>query len=234
MPQWDSVYCLAEAKLLAQRPATDEQVSDADWYRHLTKGNEYWVGQFAVHMPWVMMGAPTLLTSTDSGETYPFPDDADSVPIVPLAVELYDTKTGRLLRPGTYHDSGADYVWEGDKIRFPKGKTKTYSDGPYARFVTPPGLVSAAVEPTLKPKRARQLIVYRAVVMWASQGGFRDPQPYRDLETEAWYGDPLSGKVGLLGEIKLQNPFQGVEAIVATDVLLKDLIDDGTGYTPAG
>jgi hypothetical protein len=234
MAQWDSAYCLAECKLLAQRPTTDEQVSDADWYLYLTQGQEYWMGQLVNHCPWTNMTAPTLLTSGDSGYTYPFENDADSVPIVPLAVELYESATGRLLRPGTYHDSGADYVWEGDRIRIPKGGTKTWTDGPYARYVKPPNNITASVEPVLKPKRARKLVVYRAVILWASSGGFRDPQPFRDLEDEAWYGDPMKGKLGLLGELKLQNPFQGVEAIQASDVLLKDLIDDGTGYTPAG
>ena len=234
MAQWDSAYCLAECKLLAQRPTTDEQVTDANWYSYLTQGQEHWLGQIAQHCPWTNMTAPTLLVSTDSGETYPFENDADSVPIVPLAVTLFSSATGRLLIPGNYHDSGADYVWEGDRIRFPNGRAKTWTDGPYARYVKPSGLVSAAVEPVLKPKRARSLMVYRAVVLWASSGGFRDPQPFRDLEDETWYSDPMAGKLGLLGELKTQNPFQGIEAIQASDVLLKDLIDDGSGYTPAG
>jgi hypothetical protein len=178
------------------------------------------------------MTAPTALSTADSGETYTFGNDADSVPLVPLAVVVYASKDGRILRPGTYWDLQADYVWEGDRIRFARGRTKEFSDGPYARFITPPGEISASIQPTLKPKRARALLVYRAVALWASRGGTRDPQRYFDLEERAWVGRPEIGDYGLLGQLKTQNPFQGMEAFGAQSLGILEGVDDGSNYTP--
>ncbi len=232
MALFDSAALLAECKVLAQRPSTDQQQTDANWFSFLSQAQDHWTGQFALHCPWVLMTAPTQLTSTDSNETYTFGTDADSVNIVPLSVVVYAKKDGRPLRPGTYWDSAADYVWEGDKIRFARGKTKDFSDGPYARFITPPGEISASIEPTLKPKRARVLLVYRAVALWASRGGVRDPQPYWDLEERAWAGRPSIGDYGLLGQLKLANPFGGLEAFGAEGMGILEGLDDGTGYSP--
>ena len=233
MASFDSTDLLARSKRLAQRPSTDQQQSDADWFSFLGESQDHWVGQFALHCPWVLMGAPTQLTSADSNETYTFGTDADGDNLVPLAVVVYAKKDGRILRPGTYWDSAADYVWEGDKIRFARGKTKDFTDGPFARFITPPGEISASIEPTLKPKRARILLVYHAVALWASRGGIRNPQTYFDLEERAWVGRPEIGDYGLLGQLKLQNPFGGLEAFGASSLGILEGVDDGSGY-PTG
>ena len=234
MAQFDTADLLARCKVLAQRPSTDQQQTDANWYQMLSEAQDKWFGQFALHCPWVIMTAPTLLTSTDSNETYTFGTDTDSVNLVPLSVVVYAKKDGRPLRPGTYWDSAADYVWEGDKIRFARGKTKAFSDGPYARFITPPDDIAALVEPTLKPKRARVLLVYHAVALWATRGGIRDPQPFFDLEERAWVGRPEIGDYGLLGQLKMQNPFQGVEAFGAQGMGILEGVDDGSSYSPEG
>ena len=232
MASFDSADLLARCKRLAQRPSTDQQQLDADWYKFLGEAQDHWVGQFAIHVPWTNMTAPTLLTSADSNETYTFGTDADSVNIVPLDVVVYAKKDGRPLRPGTFWDSAADYVWEGDKIRFARGKTKDFTDGPYARFITPPGEISSSIEPTLKPKRARVLLVYRAVALWASRGGIRNPQTYFDLEERTWVGRPEVGDYGLLGQLKNQNRFQGLEAFGASPTGILEGVDDGSGYSP--
>ena len=230
MAQFDTADCLARCKRLAQRPSTDKQQLDADWYKFLGEAQDHWFGQFAIHMPWLNMTAPTQLTSTDSNETYTFGTDADSVNLVPLAVVVYAKKDGRILTPGTYWDRNADYVWEGDKIRFPRGKTKEFSGGPYARFMTPPGEISALIEPTLKPKRARILLVYRAVAFWASRGDIRNPQKFFDLEERAWAGRPEIGDYGFLA-MKLQNPFGGMEAFSSPSLGILEGVDDGSGYS---
>lgn len=233
MALFDSAALLAECKVLAQRPSTDQQQTDANWFSMLSAAQDHWFDQFALHMPWLNMTAPTLLTSADSNETYTFGTDADGDNIEPLSVVVYSKKDGRPLIPKTYWDAAGDYVWEGDKIRFARGKTKSFTDGPYARFMTPPGAISASIEPTLNPKKCRILLVYHAVALWATRGGIRDPQPFFDLEERAWVGRPEIGDYGFLG-LKLQNPFQGMEAFAGQSLGILEGVDDGSGYSPEG
>ena len=230
MAHYDSADLLARCKLYAQRPSTDASMSDANWYSLLTEAQEHWYEQFAVHCPWAIMTAPTLLTSADDNVTYDFPDDADTNPIVPMHVTIFETENGRMLIPCTYWDSGGDYVWEGSHIRFPGNVAKTFSSGPYARFITPPAAIAAGSAPSLQPIRARKLIVYNAVAKWARRGGFRDPKPYDEEETKAWYGDPARGILGLLGELKMANPFAGMESMTGYDISPYQMIDTGSGY----
>jgi hypothetical protein len=205
-------------------------MTDANWYSLLTEAQEHWYEQFAVHCPWAIMTAPTLLASADSNVTYDFADDADGNPIVPLWVILYESENGRILVPVTYHDTGGDYVWEGSKIRFPGNVAKSFTSGPYARYVAPPAAIAVATQPSLQPIRARKLIVYTALVNWASRGGYRNPKPYQDMEDKAWFGDPARGVHGLLGELKGANPFLGMESMVGYDVSPYQYIDTGAGY----
>jgi hypothetical protein len=232
MADWDAAdlvaRCNREAGITAQSTFPD----DDDWYAWLTEAQEHWYGQFSIHFPVLHMGAPTLITSSDGGYTYYFPNDDDGDPIHPLAVQLFQSQSGRPLHPGTFW-SDADYVWEGDHIRFPRGNAKSFSDGPYARFITPPGTIGAADEPTLKPKRARKLMVYRACALWATRGGKRDPRAFYTLEAVFWSGRPDSGDLGLLGELKMQNPMQGMESVAVQSGGVLSYVDTGKGYTPA-
>jgi hypothetical protein len=228
----DAAELLADCKRLAQRPSTDQQQLDPDWYAFLTDAQEHWYGQFSIHCPWVIMTAPTQMTAGSGNLTYTFGTDADGTNIEPLAVVIFEASDGRILRPGTYWDDAADYVWEGNKIRFPRGAAKTFSSGPYARFITPPAVVSASSEPTLLPKRARKLMVYWAVAEWARRGGIRDPAPFEKKMDDVWFGKPEQpGDVGLLGELKLQNPFGTMEAFEAYPRGILEGVDDGSNYT---
>lgn len=233
MATFDSADLLARLRTTVNRPSTDEALTSAVGYQLLTEGQAHWTSTIAAQAPWVLMGAPTLLSSSDSGETYIFVD-ASANSIAPLAVELYDTKAGRLLRPGAYWDAGADYVWESHRIRFPQGKTKVFSNGPYARYVSPPTEISASVAPTLLPAHARLLVMYRAAALWASRGGMRDPSPYYESERRLWLGDFASGDVGILGMLKTQNPFAGGAALNSSSGGLLDGVDTGSGYSRLG
>lgn len=233
MATWDAADLLARLRTTVNRPSTDESLTDAIGYQLLTEGQAHWTNTIAAQAPWVLMGAPTLLVSTDSGTTYPF-IDASSNSIAPLAVEIYDALAGRLLKNGAFWDSSADYVWEGTKIRFPRGVTKTFSGGPYARYILPPTAISASIAPTLKPDHARLLIVYRAAALWASRGGMRDPTPYYAAEKLYWLGDFGTGDVGLLGALKNQNPFLGGAALTTGVGGILDGVSTGTGYQVVG
>ncbi|MGI9077938.1 MAG: hypothetical protein ACR2G6_11535 [Gemmatimonadaceae bacterium] len=67
------------------------------------------------------------MTSADLGASYSFGLDADGDPIEPIGhVEIYPTLTGVPLIGGSYFDTAAGYVMEGDRIRFPGGKLKLF------------------------------------------------------------------------------------------------------------
>lgn len=169
----------------------------ADEYAWLTEAQAYWLPRVAAEYPYHMFTAPTLLSTADSGVTYQFPSES-----APLAVEVYATLRGPRLYVGQYDDPAADYVWEGSQIRMTTNQARSFSDGaPYARWVASPGTIDASTQPTLKPVYARQLLVDRSLIYWATRGGVRDPSPFRDRETESWRE--------LQEALKNSNPYYG-------------------------
>lgn len=206
MALYDSSDLLVRVKLYAARPANDELLSDGQWYALLTEAEKEWVGTIAAMYPYPMLGPPVKMSSQDSGRTYHF-----SASATPLAVQIFDAPNGALMRPGAYWDSDAGYVWEGERIRFPRNGTRTFADGPYARAVYPPtGNLSAAATMTLKPDYTRILVVYRTLIKYHSIGDLRDPEVWERREREAWMGNPKQpGDIGILGQLKLSNPFYG-------------------------
>lgn len=184
-------------------------MADADWYVLLGDAQEHWHNHFAIHFPWVLYTAPTLMATADGGVTYTFPGG-----VHPKKAQIYDALNGRLLIPGSYWNTDADYVWEGSKIRFPRNAARSFPDGPpYARYIVPPGLLNAGVAPILQPDWARVLLPPRACIFWAERGGLRDPSAFEKRENAAWYGEPERGQLGILGTLKTQSPFGGAEAI---------------------
>ena len=115
MAIWDASDLVARCKFYSGLPSTTEEVVDADWYSLLTEAEREWIGIFSTQVPNLLIGAPTLMSSEDSGLTYHFPSSA-----IPLAVQIFDAKNGSLMRPGAYWDTDAGYVWEGERIRFPR------------------------------------------------------------------------------------------------------------------
>lgn len=225
MATWDSADLLQRFRDETARPATDTSTPDATVYRLLTNAQAHWTNVFAAQVPWVLMNPPQLLTSTDGGTTYPFPGC-----VMPLAVEVYDTLDGHLLKPSSFFDPNGDLVWEGDHIRFPQGQQQTFSNGPYARYVSPPGAIDANTQPTLVPAHCRLLLVYRAAAEWAERGGFRDPSPWYRLEKKFWFGDASSGDVGALGALKNQHLFMGAAAYQDSTGGPLEGVSTGAGY----
>jgi hypothetical protein len=188
---WDSANLRRKFLNKIRRPSTDEDllepdgVTDATWDL-LSEAQDYWVRIIASTYPEALYGDPVLLTTADAGKTYSFGNDTEDQPIFPIGhVEVRESRTGRLLIPSTDWGSG-DFVMEGNKIRIPGNRTKLFSAGPYARFVSPPTKISAAVQPVIKPGSARILIVLRAAITWANQGGLRDPSPWAQEEAVHW------------------------------------------------
>lgn len=189
--RWDSLNLVRKCINRARRPDTDEEMLESDgvtnaWYDLLSEAQDHWVRRIAAIYPEALYGAPVKLTTADGGYTYTFGNDADGQPIFPIGhVELRESRTGRVLIPGAdWQDN--DFVMEGNKIRIPNGRTKTFTSGPYARFVAPPTNISAAVQPVINPPQARVLIVLRAVITWATNGNLRDPSPWEREEQSQW------------------------------------------------
>jgi hypothetical protein len=217
MALYTTAGLLAFVKQAARRPSSDVAMPDSQWYIYLSRGQREWLQVIGTVAPEANMTAPTLLTSADGGVTYTFGNDADSTPIMPLGhVELYDGPRGTLLRPGTYDDPGADYVIEGNIVRFPGNVVRPFASGLYARYVNAqPADIGASQEPLLKPVNARSLIGYRALILYGEESGDRDPTAWRNAETRIWAGNPAIGDYGILGMLRSQYRDQGMAAIAA-------------------
>ena len=186
MAYLDSADLLARCKALAQRPTTDEDMSDAQWYSFLTEAQDYWTKVLAQHDPKRLSGAPTALTTSDSGYTYTF----GTTPIA--VVELTDGKGGWPMFIGPYWDPATDFTWEGSTtLRSARNVARTFTNGLYARWVPQPGVIDGSTQPTL-PTEYRLLLPARACVLYARRGGYRDPQPYLEEERRLWMGDGRS------------------------------------------
>lgn len=188
MALYDSADLLARCQRLFSRPDTDEAMTSTEWYKFLGEAQQRVVGLLAIHAPESNYGAPTLLTTADSGATYTFgADSATGLNISPIGhIEIRESKTGAMIPPGSAWDNSTlCYLFESDKIRFPGQKTRTFSDGPYARFVTMPGLLDGSTAPTLKPAYARELLVYDACERAAVRCGV-DPTPFGQMFDARW------------------------------------------------
>lgn len=209
MADWDAADLLARCKRYAKRPSVDEAFDDPDWYALLTEAEEHWKPILALHLPGPMYNEPTQLTAAADEKTYTFPGETEP----PLAIEIYTSTNANPLNPGAYHDPNADYVWEGTKIRMVRGRARTFSDGPYGRWISAPGVIDANTDSTIQPKRYRGLLVFDALERWAAIGGYMDPAYWQQRLQKALYGDPaIPGDVGILGD-KGQDWAAGMAAI---------------------
>lgn len=205
MADWDSADLLARCRDEAQEPETGTNTTAAQWYRLMTQSQHTVYRLFAQHVPHVLVSAPAAMTSSDGGATYVVPSSAFALGYA----EIRHGRNGPLLLPGADFSDRADFVWEGDRIRIPHGKTRTFSNGLYIRHIAPPGTIDANTEPTLEPDWSRILIVYDAVKQWAGQGNLRDPAVWAAKYREAAYGDGVDG--GILGTLKSQLVAQGAD-----------------------
>lgn len=210
MAIWDSADLLARVKRYVNRPATDESITDPDYFAFLTEAENHWKPILATHYPGPMYVPPTKLSTSDGGVTYDFPGG-----ITPIGnVELYRNPRGDPLHIGYFGDPTADAVVEGDRIRMVRGRARTFSDGPYARWVSPPGIIDAATQSTIEPAQNRILLIWDALERWAIRSGEKDPAFFQKKRRDAWSGDPAEpGDVGILGWLKRQVWNSGEAAI---------------------
>lgn len=223
----DSADLLARIKLELRLPTTTEEIDDAGLYLLLGDAQREIVVQISNVVPEVMYILEKLSTA-DGGLSYQFDFE-------PLGhYELRRSPTGALMIPGPEWDQGADFVPFGQSIRFPGQKAKTFTDGPWARYVPTPAELDGTHAPTLMPVLARLLLPPTAAAIYARRGGLRDPAPYEEKANKIWFGDPAKGNYGLLGALRQQTFLKGSEAIPASGGEWWHGIDDGSGYVPGG
>lgn len=156
MADLDRADLLAKARELLNRPTTDELLPDATMYSLMTSAQKRAFHDLLVRVPQAMYGIPTAITSADSGASYTFGTGVFPVGHARIFSTLSDY-------PDSPLEEGIDYVYEGDAIRIPNNRTRTFPNGgPYAQWVTLPGVVDGSNDVTLITP-ARMLIVYDAV-----------------------------------------------------------------------
>ena len=176
MAYLDTADLLARAKRILNRPSSDAALADADWYTFLTDAQERAFHDLAPRVPKAMVGAPVALTSSDSGATY-----GTSSTFYAGHARVYATRSDI---PDNPLVEGQDYLFEGDVIRIPNNRTRTFPDGgPWLYGLVYPGVIDGSTEPTLVSP-ARRLIVYGAVSLGAERLS-RDTTPYEVLYEQA-------------------------------------------------
>ena len=203
MALYDSADLLSRVKEAAMRPSLDGDMSDVRWYNLLSDSQIYWMERLAATCPQSQWGAPVKLVTTDGGLTY-YLNNAGAPLEFFGGIQLRHGLGGDMIYVGADFDNRSDLVQEGSVFRVPNGITRQFPNGLYARYVGMPTVISASVAPVLQPARARQLLVYRGCILYASRGGFFDPRPYQNLEDELYFGDPKRGDVGILGTLRNQ------------------------------
>lgn len=180
MTDWDKTDLLARVRRDSRTPANATFPADSDFYAWLTRAEALWKPKLAGIYPYHMFTAPTLMVTSDSGLTYSISGEAS-----PLAIEVYASTNGPRLIAGQFDDPNADYVWEGSQIRMTNATARTYSAGPYARYVAGPAGITASVDSAMKPLFTRQLLVDRALIYWARTNE-KDASDFESQEIESW------------------------------------------------
>jgi hypothetical protein len=160
---WAAADLLTRFNTLAARPSTDG-ISSITKYAFLAEAQREVFNDLALYVPEPFFEAPVALTAAGDRKTFTFPSSIN--PIGP--VEVYPSLEAI---PDSPLIEGEDYMSEGDQIRIPNNRS--YSGTIYVRYVAPPSDIDASTEPTLVPAQARELIVYKAVALWAEGGGLR-------------------------------------------------------------
>lgn len=203
MALYDSAWCYQKCLDIADRPATDEGMTEQRWRRYLADGEQAVHETLATHVPEALYGDWTELTATTDNNG----DKIFAIGYEPVGeIILCATRHSRPMRTGPEWVPQTEYLLEGNTIRLPsRDKDRSFSDGPWLKAIQPITVATPdAWTPTLTPERCRMLIPYEAAVLYASQGGLRNPAYYRDLYDEVWFGDPRRGRIGLLDSLKKQ------------------------------
>lgn len=211
MADFDAAWCLARFRRITGTTTNTADTTDADAYALLSSAQIHVMEILSGVAPHSQMDAPEALTTADNGATY-------ALASYPLAnLELYNGSTNgiRIYPIGYGQNTWDGFVLEGQTIRWPAGRTRTFGSGLYARYVKTPASITASVEPVLRPAHARIAMCYKAASEWAHESGAVDPAPFDDEFRKLLRGDPaIPGNVGLIGTLQTQASLQGLASAV--------------------
>lgn len=162
---WQSSDLLTRFNDWAQRPESNDPMTDAQKYRRLSDGQDQVIFETANLCGRAIFGAPFQMTSTDGGYTYGFGTDGNGYAAFPLAGFVYPTLSAIPDYPWV---PGRDYLDEGTTIRAPNNTQ--FQLAPYFYGIIQPAQMSASVQPVVQPTPARVLIVIQAVKLYAQEG----------------------------------------------------------------
>ena len=187
MALFDSADIIRRVKLKLNRPATDTAftvlVADDVLYDFGTEEQDEITKLCAAFIPDALITAPTALTSSDSGLTYTFANDADSAPL--FAFGHYRVYPTRADIPDWPLEPGVDFEVENTKIRMTNHTARTFSDGgPWVQAVYPSNAMAAATQPTI-PKICRTTLIHRIASRAADRLGL-DPSKHDNDAAESW------------------------------------------------
>lgn len=170
MALYDSAGLLAELYTATREPTDSTTLTTTVGYQCLTKAQSKVFNRLAALIPNANYGAPFAMSTSDSGYTYTFGNDADSNAIFPLGqIVLFRNQNGN---PGSELVPGVDFLMEGNRIR--SMNYVPFSFTPYAQMVTPPLTLDASVAPILKPVQARVCLIYFGAALFF-QGPLQKP-----------------------------------------------------------
>ncbi len=201
-----SAELVARLRRVTKRPLTDRDLTAADAYMYLTDAQTQLAYNLAAHIPDVLKGVPEKMSTPDKGLTYLTAGEALG------HIEIYPAPYRDPLVEGPLWSGTTDYTREGPrKIRMCGNRARTFTDGPYARYVRKPGVIDETNQPTLEPHDARRILPYLAAALWAEAGGVHDPSPYlRTAERLLWGSPDSAGDVGLIPSYKVAHFSSGL------------------------
>jgi hypothetical protein len=171
---WTSTDLLARFRRYFHTASTPDFPGDTDVYAFLSEGENDAKRRVLMCCPWLMLQAPTLMTTSDGGLTFTFGNDSDGNPIQPFgAYALYRQTTDV---PDFSLSKGIDYIDEGNRIRMPNANAAAVQwpgGAPYYYGNVPTVQINGggSAEPTLYPPDRRIATVWYACMMAAVATG---------------------------------------------------------------
>jgi len=166
---WDNAYLLKLFNRYAGTASSGGTITDADKYERLSDGQNRVIAEMAFRCPNSLYPHTTSLptmTSVADGNIWTFGTDANGYAIAPMGKAMIFPNQASF--PDYPWVEGSDYVNEGTQIRLTN--LRTWSTPLYWYGVTPPGDISASLQPALFPEASRELIVLEAVKQFALEG----------------------------------------------------------------